>query len=340
MEFSFFAPIHNMELDSIKNKGKKILLGKHSGRVTNDNKWFKDILKDSEISARIGFFSGREFLDSNKTYIYVNGKIPSVTNLEEMNEKGVGYTFYLLREIEEFIHYLWAVKDNNIYVRDGFLVAHDKNGKNLSAYKASLSAIFSFADVRTEENTIFSDIEIDRALNFRKSNLFDYSEQSEDEIEKENIDYYLEYKYPTSDIFYSHKGSTRLGRAFFFSLNARNSGAVPMKIMFYINALECLFTSGNTELSHRVSERVALLLGQNLEERMALYSRVKKAYGIRSKVVHGLAFSKKDQSLEELSIHMDNMIRSLLTEYGSFFNSNDVDLDKKFLELLFTSKTN
>ncbi len=51
--------------------------------------------------------------------------------------------------------------------------------------------------------------------------------------------------------------------------------------------LECLLSTGPGELRHRISERAAIILGININDRLTIYKDIKKIYDQRSKVVHG-----------------------------------------------------
>lgn len=57
--------------------------------------------------------------------------------------------------------------------------------------------------------------------------------------------------------------------------------------------LETLLTTGNTEVSHQIAERVAILVSDDCDRRIELYNIVKKLYNQRSKITHGnMLFSK------------------------------------------------
>lgn len=60
--------------------------------------------------------------------------------------------------------------------------------------------------------------------------------------------------------------------------------------------LEALLSGkgGQSELTHRVSLRTALLLGRTLQDRQDIYERVKRFYTLRSKMVHGQVRSAKN----------------------------------------------
>jgi len=58
------------------------------------------------------------------------------------------------------------------------------------------------------------------------------------------------------------------------------------KLIDYVTALESLLVKEMQELSYRLSLRASLLLGNNSKKREEIYNMVKKAYTLRSKIVH------------------------------------------------------
>lgn len=113
--------------------------------------------------------------------------------------------------------------------------------------------------------------------------------------------------------------SLRFQRFEYFIAAARANNDVAMKIAFYCSALEALVSTSQQELSHQVSERVAALLVGPGQKRIKLYKRVKKAYGFRSKTVHGASFKKGEiESLRDCSSDVDSICRAL---YYLYFDS-------------------
>ena len=72
--------------------------------------------------------------------------------------------------------------------------------------------------------------------------------------------------------------------------------------LFFTVALECLIlpTGDNRELSYRLSQRVAQLLGRNTHQRRNLMERTKKLYGIRSKIVHSGHYEVNEEQYAEI----------------------------------------
>lgn len=142
------------------------------------------------------------------------------------------------------------------------------------------------------------------------------------------------YKLPTYDFFYKYSKSERLDRAWYFILNARIFGTLPMKIVSYCTALECCFTTGRTELTHQIAEKVAMLTEGNKEQKIKTFNLVKKAYGIRSTIVHGSFLKGSNEDLEDVSEELDNLLRMIVNEHSSLLKLKDNELDNYFLNKL------
>lgn len=122
--------------------------------------------------------------------------------------------------------------------------------------------------------------------------------------------------------FMMEKGYKRSGRAMQFVVAARRAQDLAFKIANYCSAFETLFTTDATELAHKLSERVAFFLGERGENRRRVFTMVKNAYNIRSKLVHGDTLKQNQiDALSALSTECDNSLRRILWE---IFHSDDL----------------
>jgi len=105
----------------------------------------------------------------------------------------------------------------------------------------------------------------------------------------------------------------RFERVFYFIDGARKEADLSLKITNYCSALESAFATQSAELTHVLSERVAVFLEDHPGPRLELYRDIKKAYGIRSVVVHGGGHkpSKLDDLLSS-SIKLDDVLRRVV----------------------------
>src|SRR5690606_23225047 len=156
------------------------------------------------------------------------------------------------------------IKDNGIYVRDGFLITFQNNIEDGTTFKASLTETFKAANgVRGEYKFNRDELEIAK----QSFNVFSIEDISNDDMGM---------KYPNFDHFYKKSDPGRLLKAHYFTLSARSNAATPMKIVLYCTALECLFSTATTELSHRIAERVAALIGTSNEDKKEIFKFIKK----------------------------------------------------------------
>ena len=112
----------------------------------------------------------------------------------------------------------------------------------------------------------------------------------------------------------------RFPRAMYFLQAARNAGSIPEKIAFYCTSFEALVSTDSMELSHKVSERVAALLGDGGDggnNPTIIYSEIKGAYDTRSKLVHGDKLRKAHETYVEQSVKCDVILRKLLFQFAT-----------------------
>jgi len=108
--------------------------------------------------------------------------------------------------------------------------------------------------------------------------------------------------------------SNRIERAIIFVNEARATADLPKKIAMYVASLECLFTTKNEEVTHKVSERCACYIEATPESKMSTFYIIKKAYGIRSSYMHGKDVSLNREILIDISVSIDEMLRVTLNK--------------------------
>ena len=111
----------------------------------------------------------------------------------------------------------------------------------------------------------------------------------------------------------------------------------------YCSALETLFTTESTEITHKLAERVSFFLGKDGSERIKIFHTVKAAYSIRSKLVHGGGLrGNQIDNLPLLSKTCDS--RQVLTaifdskQLQEVFDSRQDGIETCFLDLIFHGK--
>lgn len=136
----------------------------------------------------------------------------------------------------------------------------------------------------------------------------------------------------------------RLGRAWYILETARTSSDLATRVAMYVTCLEALFATATQELAHILSERLATFLETSPATQRSLFVEIKKAYGTRSKVLHGDELSKKQrESLPSMVVLCDDLARRsfqkimALPELIAKFNGKKEELDEFFTDVMFTA---
>jgi hypothetical protein len=198
-----------------------------------------------------------------------------------------------LGDVRIFMQMLWLVKDNSVNVDLAYLEHPYKSSKTTRANltRNSFSRVFSTAhgEVLTTE---FSREELRRARHIRRDSKWTLEMRPQVAAEER---------------------FTRFDRALYFLQAARVSSDLGVKIANYCICFETLFSTDSQELSHKLGERIACFLEKDLSGRITIFQTIKKAYAIRSRVVHGgKGSSKLAEQLKEVSVSCNNIVRRLL----------------------------
>ena len=188
----------------------------------------------------------------------------------------------------------WVLQDHNMDCESAFIF-HFSDGVLLRSSSNFLASHSTRADCTTKELS-FGREELVRweRLNY-KINTYLYSQESHDFR------------------FFMEKGYCRSGRALQFVESARIAPNAGFKIAHYISAFESLFSTSPSELSHKLSERVAFFLGMHGYSKRTVFQNMKTAYDIRSKLVHGASVStQKVETLPDVSVICDSYLREIM----------------------------
>lgn len=118
-------------------------------------------------------------------------------------------------------------------------------------------------------------------------------------------------------------GSSQSGRYINLALKRFNFGVEESndenKIIDFFVAFEALYLPEKGELTYRLSNRIAILLGKNDEEAEKIREFMVRAYRVRSKIVHGdeirsVTVEGKDMTLRDFAQRVEQYLReSLIT---------------------------
>lgn len=221
--------------------------------------------------------------------------------------------------IDMLVNTSWLIKDNGILCEIAY--CNKTEGKKSSEWSNnSLMSMFTFSNGvrhRSIELTI----------------------EDLSEWEKKNHkvqDYLFNNNSTVSDSFLDAKYS-RYGRALSFIKSAKREYNPAMKIAHYCSALESLFSTDSSELSHKLSERVAVFLKPYGFEPLKTFDEIKSFYNIRSKVTHGDSLkSSKVNSIPEESKKLDIYLRNIMNiilesdELMKIFNGDKSEFEYYF----------
>ena len=279
-----------------------------------------DVLNyDNYLSlSTLGLFSIDEFHD--KTFYVVDGDLGNVTK-DEVDEFGTSLTYAYLRQIQWLTNEFWKLRDNSIYVRDGFLFVYaDKIDRGFT-YKADLSAINTKAST-VIESVVYTKEEIVELA--KGMQLISVDDVRSGEANFRDVTQFQYFK------------SAKLGRkmmAWIYIFHARMINALTIKVLMFITAMEALVSTSTVELSHQVAERVAFLIGADANERQAIYNNIKKSYGIRSKAAHGEPQGGTEHDVTDLLIILDDYLRRLM-KLDTPYNMEQRNLNDFFVKRL------
>lgn len=315
MKYLFITVIHNLKLEKPECR-----IPLESGMISNKEGLLKDILgyKSRLALDTLGVHSIDEF--KNKVFYIVEGEFDVSITKEKINPFGTMLTFAFLRQIQSVIDELWSIRDNAIYIRDGFTFVYKNTLDDGRTFKASLSAINTKASGE-RCYVCYSKNEIEQAADGMAVISFNDIFEGAD------------YCNASQQQYFKNAKIDRRGIAGFYIIHARAVAALPIKILMYITAMEALVSTSTTELSHQVAERVAVVLANNKEERIEIYNEIKKGYGYRSKTAHGEALKGTEQEAMDLLVHLDDYLRRLMT-FDIPYNLNPDKINEYFLEKL------
>ncbi|SER95467.1 hypothetical protein SAMN04490244_104129 [Tranquillimonas rosea] len=109
---------------------------------------------------------------------------------------------------------------------------------------------------------------------------------------------------------------------------ARRKHTCANKAIEYSIALEALLSDGNTEMTHKIATRAAIILGESYEERAQYRKLIKNLYKVRSRAVHGEDVSKDNDFdiIEESEDAISNLLL-VAAKRGKEFDFDQIDLN-------------
>ncbi|MEL3971116.1 hypothetical protein AAEO50_02395 [Rossellomorea oryzaecorticis] len=325
MKYFFVARIYGFEVNRTLNRGIKII---ENLRLSTNRERIERI-GDSYFQRAIGDIEYHDLL--NGPYVYVEGDYDIEAEVVREKER-LELLNYYMRLTQTLGTALWGVKDNSVRTELGFIYVYDERRFDAKATSVSSNARTSyfFNSHGGTASTTFSYDELLEGVSIHNT-FYDETTANLEHSETVNI---------------VTTKANRIERFIYFLQSARNQAFLPNRISSYCTALETLFSTDSQEISHKISERIARILGEDFSTREKIYKFIKNAYTIRSSNVHGDKLPRKFRSLEkqiQVSEELDDCIRKLYNFIihddeisGIYIRDNKDELNHYFDKLILS----
>ena len=282
--------------------------------VTNNAEFIRGLLPDVYVNV-IGLIE-YQFLTSGRLVVFKEGEVSS-------EEEAHAELINLLRSTHGLLMSLWMGRDCSVNCDVGYVLGLDVE--------------LAHSNTLNPQYTLANGASMPLALNMAE---FEVSS-------KLALNFFRGLKEKDKPLQTAMQKSTgRINVSTYHIQAARSATDVAIKVSSYCSFFESLFSTSSAELSHQLSERIAFSLAISPLERLEIYKKVKRAYGVRSKVVHGDVISKQElQGLAEISEGCDKLARDIYSKMSSsidiyklFGGSND-EIDSHMRDLIFGVRT-
>ena len=314
---NFICGINNISVDDDLGDGVLLIPGKQNSDfpqiyLTNNRKKIASLpLSSSDFRTSIGEIEFDHLQNAYPIVAYSR----STFNRDEMSS--LNYLDFHLYLLKTYFFSLWLVKDNAADFDIAFIEDNYKNNYSVSS-NTMTNTDFTCLGIR--EETKFSSKELEDAAEYLSNN--------------------IQIKHKQSSALVSSPETGKITLANYFVSSARIASDLGIKIVNYCSMFETLFSGSETsELTHRLSERIAKFLRTDLNDRIQIYQTIKKIYDLRSRVGHGSISKIKAEELNSLLINADNISREIMayalsTEGGNIFNLSQEEHANYFLNLI------
>ncbi|MET6760169.1 hypothetical protein [Pseudoalteromonas sp. NCIMB_1079] len=256
--------------------------------ITNNKKLISSVI-DSEFKEFAGIIEYDHFINANNIiYCEID---ETIFNKGEDSHQAL---YIWLVWLKALLDDLWLLKDNAVICEAAFCKLTDSNQSSWTRNNLTTPAYLS-------SGISFQNIE----MTVEELKMWD---------EKSNqIQSYLSNSESTSMNSFTNTHFSRIGRSMRFIGAAIRERHPAVKLAHYCSAYESLFSTDNSELTHKLSESVALFLKDFNFNPIEVFDDIKSFYAIRSKVTHGGSLkSQKEKFLSDLSQKCDNYLRIIL----------------------------
>lgn len=275
IQYKFIASIHNFKIKETLSRGIHF---KENLRVSNNNSKLEDYI-DDYFKLVIGNLEYTSLM--NLPYFY------SISSIEDseiiLNDtKGMDLLNYFILSTQSFSSLLWLVKDNSVNVVNGFIELKDEVNIN---YHTNYRTTSFYNKEGKNETVEFTREEINKIISLHKTLFVPFDLKTS-----------IENEHTSKQAF----NGNRFERVFHSIQAARSEAYLPSRIASFITVLETLLSTTSSEVSHKLKERLAWILGSTYFERKEIFDNLGLIYSIRSANVHGNTMPKKGNNIEKL----------------------------------------
>ena len=285
--------------------------------IINNSKKIKELLDDEFLSVAGSIEATHQLNANHILYCETDENVFSKT--PSSNDALIKWLIWL----EMLISDSWLIKDNAMACEVAFCKMSEATHTEWSSnYLSNPVSVSSGEQYKTTE--------------------FNIKDLKEWEAKCHKLQSYLHNNNSGVLTSFTNKQHSRIGRSRRFISAARKEPHPAIKISHYCSAFESLFSTDNAELSHKLSERVALFLTEHGYKPMSVFEDMKVFYGVRSKVTHGDNLqSSREMELGALSNKCDSYLRSIFNvilddiKLQNIFDGKKDEHEQYFNEMLF-----
>lgn len=227
-------------------------------------------------------------------------------NVSSMNDHEIfelvkSETHFRMKVLEGYLGYLWFIRDNSI--SPNIVYAFIKENKN--SYNIGHNLNYKFAaDGKIKTDISFTENEI----KYVQVVMDAYSKITENHnITQEHTDGSLSDSQRTmgpsivvnTSSAKHYDDFNRIERAMMFLAKARSEHYVPLKVSFYMPVFEALFAYESEGVNFKVPIRVGNYIGKDAAERKAIFDKIRFAYNIRSRFLHGDKLNTSEKKVDQ-----------------------------------------
>ncbi len=246
-----------------------------------------------------------------------------------------------IHEVNTILTFLWFSKDNSVNFSNIYIAC--KSAEKYGRHRVEAMYSDSKGEFQTT-NFNMADLAFARKVQEKWAEISAYRlVEKNTEYIKRPVNDHVEILMGEGGNSLKHDIHNRIDRATVFLDVARRQENIPLKVSLYMTVFECLFTTDASEVNHKIGERVCMYMSDNKKGRLEIYKKIKDAYGLRSKYIHGQSLKKKNFTRDKMLVvsqEIDELLRGVLIkvilEDSHIFLKNDTELGEWFNELIFS----